>query len=82
MVKGMAKRVVVVRSPDKRVFEEAIFILRDDALRDGGVTAEDVLAEACRVARGYLRKPSRRWIGQVLTAACAAGVGWMVGILM
>ena len=41
MVKGMARRVVVVKSPDKRVFEEAIFILRDDALRDSGVTAEE-----------------------------------------
>ena len=30
VVKGTAKRVIVVKSPDKKVFEEAIFIVRED----------------------------------------------------
>ena len=30
VVKGVAKRVIVVKSPDPKVFEEAIFIVRED----------------------------------------------------
>ncbi len=78
MVKGMARRVVVVKSPDKRVFEEAIFILKDDALRDSGVTAEDILGEACRVARGYMRSHSKRGY---LKYVPYAAVGLAMGVL-
>ena len=31
MVKGISRRVVVVDSPDRRFFEQAIFIVRNDA---------------------------------------------------
>ena len=50
VVKGTNKRVVVVKSPDPRVFEQAIFIVRNDALREG-VTARALVQEARRVAR-------------------------------
>ena len=35
MVKGISRRVVVVDSPDQRFFEQAIFVVRNDAV--GGV---------------------------------------------
>lgn len=35
MVKGISRRVVVVDSPDQRFFEQAIFIVRNDAGRRG-----------------------------------------------
>lgn len=38
MVKGISRRVVVVDSPDQRFFEQAIFIVRNDAGGEG-VTA-------------------------------------------
>ena len=38
MVKGISRRVVVVDSPDRRFFEQAIFIVRNDAAGEG-VTA-------------------------------------------
>ncbi len=59
MVKGIAKRIVVVRFPDTRVFEQAIFIVREDAALRSGVSADQVLAEACRVAEGYVHKNRR-----------------------
>ena len=31
MVKGVSRRVIVVKSPDPRLFEEAIFIVKKDA---------------------------------------------------
>ena len=31
MVKGISRQVIVVHSPDPKVFEQAIFIVREDA---------------------------------------------------
>ena len=53
MVKGTSRRVIVVESPDPEFFEQAIFIVRNDVYERKGVTAQQVLGEACRIARGY-----------------------------
>lgn len=76
MVKGVARRVIVVKEPDPRLFEQAIFIVREDAVSPGGVTAEQVLAEAQRVADGYVRRntgPGRRLAKIPAPAFLAAG---------
>ena len=79
MVKGLAKRVVVVKSPDKRLFEEAIFILKEDAA--AGVSAQDVVSQAQQIAANYmgassrlqrLLRPALYILGGMLL--CAAGV--------
>ena len=54
MVKGTNRNVIVVRSPDPQVFEEAIFVLRDEYLR--GRRAEQAMEEARRAASDYLRR--------------------------
>ena len=53
MVKGTSRRVIVVESPDPEYFEQAIFIVRNDVYERKGVTAQQVLGEACRIAKGY-----------------------------
>ena len=35
MVKGVTRQVVVVKSPDPKLFEQAIFLLREEALDQG-----------------------------------------------
>ncbi|MCD7844406.1 MAG: translation initiation factor 2 [Oscillospiraceae bacterium] len=55
MVKGTNRRVVVVRSPDPRIFEEAIFVIRDDAFHKES-SPDKVLAEARQAANAYLKK--------------------------
>ena len=76
MVKGVSRRIVVVRAPEQNLFEEAIFILRDDAMKKG-VSAEDVVAQACGAASRYIRENgdggSRRF--WVLAALWVAGAG-------
>lgn len=74
MVKGVARRVIVVKSPDRRLFEQAIFIMREDAFGTEGVTAEQVLAEAQRVADGYIRRNTGpgRWLRRIPAPAYAA----------
>ena len=48
MVKGISRRVVVVDSPDQRFFEQAIFIVRNDAAGEG-VTARELEIETVAV---------------------------------
>lgn len=74
MVKGVTRRVIVVKTPDKRLFEQAIFIVKEDAFNRGGVTAEQVLAEAQRVADGYVRRNSgfRKKLWRIPAPAYAA----------
>ena len=81
MVKGISRRVVVVDSPDQRFFEQAIFIVRNDAAGEG-VTARELVEEARRVARNYAGgdhgRFSRIWRDlspAVYTLMGAAGIG-------
>ncbi len=83
MVKGITRQVVVVKGSDPAMFEQAIFLVRDDVLAQGGVTEEALLEEA-RKACGP-RSPLLRAIwGRMLWAACGAGaIGclWLATVL-
>ena len=90
MVKGISRRVVVVDSPDQRFFEQAIFIVRNDAAGEG-VTSRELVEEAKRVARscagGSHSRLSRAWRDlspALYTLMGAAGIGlvWMVVALI
>ncbi len=89
MLKGTNRRVIVVRSPDRRFFEEAIFVVREGVLSKGGVTADQVVEEARRVADGFVRKNRiGPWhvkvppTGYVALGALLATVAWCVGLLI
>ena len=56
MVKGITRQVILVKSPDPRLFEEAIFIVKEEALAREGVSADKVLREARQAADGYIRQ--------------------------
>jgi len=72
LVKGITRRVIMVKSPDPKLFEQAIFIMREDA--SGGVTAEQVLQEAQQVADGYIRRNTRwhKYLGHLPAPAYTA----------
>lgn len=81
MVKGISRQVIVVQSPDERFFEQAIFILKDD---QAGVTDEQLLREAQRLAARPAGKKKRLWLyGPVWAAAGAlvTGLGWLISAL-
>ena len=88
MVKGISKRVVVVRFPDTRVFEQAIFIVRDDASARPGVSAGQILDEACRVADSYIRKGASKVrkrlppVAFLLMGAASVGAAWLLTFLL
>ena len=54
MVKGIARRVIVVDSPDPKLFDEAIFLVREDAFH--AAQEDRVLQEARRAAGAYLQQ--------------------------
>ena len=90
MVKGVTRRVIVVKSPDRRLFEQAIFIVREEAFAAQGVTAQQVLEEAQQVADGYIRRNTGpgRWRrimpGPVfgLAGASVATLAWALALFL
>ena len=90
MVKGTSRRVIVVDSPDTDLFEQAIFIVRNDAMDRGGVTAQQLVDEACRVARSCGRShisagESRLRSKPAFWGAVGAGaiaLAWLLSVLI
>lgn len=84
MVKGITRQVILVKSPDPKLFEEAIFIVKEEALAREGVSAEHILKEAKHAANGYLKQGKawnhrmERWPSVLLVAIgmVLASVGW------
>ncbi len=86
MVKGISRQVIVVHSPDPKLFEQAIFILKEDAARNG-VTEEALLKEAEQAIRVRERIPKKRtlyYYGTFWAAvgAMATGLVWLGTILL
>ncbi|MEA4992547.1 hypothetical protein SDC9_65119 [bioreactor metagenome] len=84
MVKGISRRVVVVDSPDRRYFEQAIFIVRNDAAGEG-VSSRELVEEARRVAQEYAGGSGlKKRLNQIppvlwsLTGAGACGLAWLL----
>ena len=81
MVKGITRQVILVKSPDPKLFEEAIFIVKEEALAREGVR---------QAADGYLRR-SRAWNarGRQLpgpawgaAGAVLASLAWGLGLFL
>ena len=82
MVKGTSKRVVVVKSPDPKVFEQAIFIVREDFLKGREGRSREILREAQEVADQYIksaislpRKPFRRILPFLIAGVLLVAAG-------
>ena len=82
MVKGVSRQVIVVQSPEPGLFDQAIFILKDEAVAKG-VTNEDLLKEAKQLIANPKKRPARYggpfW-------ACGGGLlvgaAWLLTVLL
>jgi len=83
MVKGISKQVIVVQSPDKTYFEQAIFILKDEAVGQG-ITEELLLKEARKTISSSGKKRYLRYYGPVWACggALATAAVWLLTILI
>lgn len=87
MVKGSSRQVILVKSPDETLFEQAIFFVKEEAFRRQGVTADSVVAEAQKIAKEYSKRDSifhessgvhgLLWI---LLGASASSLCWALGL--
>ena len=83
MVKGISKQVIVVNSPDKELFDQAIFILKDEAVGQG-ITEELLLKEAKKTIGISGKKRYLRFYGPVWACggAFVTGAVWLLTVLM
>ena len=88
VVKGTNRRVIVVKNPDPRIFDEAIFVIKEEYMKRGG-SMEQMLEEARQAAGEYLRKNTasrkfslvpgkRRTTFFAAAGAAMAGLAWAV----
>lgn len=84
MIKGNTRQVIIVRGADSRLFEQAVFFLREDG---DSISEEALLDEAMRAADRYTLHKSRRckplphaiWL---LIGAVSVGVLWALSLLL
>lgn len=84
MVKGITRQVVVVQGGDPAMFDQAIFLVRDDLVSQGGVTEEALLEEARRACSPKLSLWARVR-SRLLWAGCGAGATgllWLAAALL
>jgi RNA 3'-terminal phosphate cyclase len=90
VVKGINKRAVIIRPSDKGIFEEAIFIVRGEALGEKGLTADDIIREACRAADSYMKNSGAKQCGLsrippplfMFVGAAVTAVAWLITSLL
>ena len=86
MVKGISRQVIVVQAPEPKLFEQAIFILKDNM--GEGVTDEALLKEAQQAIQGHDKGGARKrhiWLYGAFWAAAGAvmtGIAWLMTVLI
>ena len=86
MVKGISRQVIVVHAPEPAMFEQTIFIIKDGALKQNGVTDEALVKEANKLlsASAGRKKPRLLLYGPVwaLGGALLTGAAWLLSMLI
>ena len=85
MVKGISRQVIVVQSPEPKLFEQAIFILKENM--GEGITDDALLKEARQVIQssGTGRKKRFFYLYGAFWAsvgAVAVGMIWVTTLLL
>ena len=81
MVKGVSRQIIMVDSPERSMFEKAIFIIKDGQC---GASCEELLRQAQLIAENYLRGNTsrvRKKVPPVLYTAIGAaitGAVWLI----
>ncbi len=83
MVKGISRQVIVVHGPDPKLFEQAIFILKEGAVGEG-VTDEMLLKQAKQAIREGRDKPNAWLCGPIWACggAFVTGLIWLATMVL
>ncbi len=80
-VKGLSRRVVIVRPQENKIFEQAIFIIRE-GVTSGGVSADEVVREARRTADSVAHTSAKaRGLRRYYPILFAAGGAGFTGLI-
>lgn len=85
MVKGISRQVIVVHAPDQKLFDEAIFILKADAVGKEGVTDEMLLKAADKILHSTPKRKKRGRIygpAWACAGAICTGLVWLLSVLI
>lgn len=85
MVKGISRQVIVVHSPEPKLFEQAIFILKDEVVAGDGISDEALLKEAKQLLRtSSAQKKGIDWHGPAWACggALAMGAAWLASMFL
>lgn len=83
MVKGISRQVIVVDAPEPKLFEQAIFILKDNM--GDGITDEALLKEARKAIQDTAGKKRHIWLYGAFWASAGAmvtGLVWLATVLI
>lgn len=81
MVKGISKQVIVLNAPEPKLFEQAIFILKEGA---PGVTDEILMKEAKKLISTGAGGRKEKFLGPLwaLGGGTAVGLLWLISFLI
>ena len=79
MVKGISRQVILVHSPETEMFEQAIFILKDNA---DSFTDEMLLKEAKKILNSPKRKRTHCGPIWAVGGAVLTGIVWLFTIFL
>ena len=86
MVKGISRQVIVVHAPEPKLFEQAIFILKDNALGQDGVTDDLLLQEAKKLIRASGEGKKRKLLLYGPVWACfgamVTAIAWILSAVL
>ena len=82
MVKGISRQVLVIHSPDQKLFDQAIFILNDEAVGKNGVTDEMLLKSADRLLHTSTKEKRKSFslcgLLWAMAGALFTGCAWLL----
>lgn len=80
MVKGISRQVIVLHAPEQEMFEQAIFILKENAKT---VTDEALMQEAKKLLRSNGKARHLGTYGPVWACggAMITGIAWLIATL-
>ena len=88
MIKGARKQMIVVRTGNSRYFDEAYFVLKEDAQKENRKST-DILSEANRILSEITPESSsskqmqnRQWLFFVVGGVCGAVLSIIVTLLL
>ena len=88
MVKGTTRQVMVVKTGDTELFEQAIFLLKEEALEKQGISEGQLLEEAKRLSQVPLKKRVKHKSVHTLPPLVWSGIGaaltaivWLITVI-